>query len=213
MQHFRLNKRLGLSAAVTASLFLAGCVSIGPRGLELSRTEFNSAIQRTDGEQLLLNIVRQRYNDPVMFLEVASVSSSISRTASLNLSGFFPGGGSPESYNGGVGGSYSDSPLVFYSPNTGERFVRQILTPIDLRTISLLLQSGWSIDRLMECCVDRINGVPNSPVHDIEDDSWPEVSAFRRVAALLKKIQDSGQLRFATEFDNPLKALSVASSS
>ena len=55
MQHFRLNKRLVLSAAVTASLFLAGCVSIGPRGLELSRTEFNSAIQRTDGEQLLLH--------------------------------------------------------------------------------------------------------------------------------------------------------------
>ena len=162
MQHFRLNKRLGLSAAVTASLFLAGCVSIGPRGLELSRTEFNSAIQRTDGEQLLLNIVRQRYNDPVMFLEVASVSSSISRTASLNLSGFFPGGGSPESYNGGVGGSYSDSPLVFYSPNTGERFVRQILTPIDLRTISLLLQSGWSIERVLLVAGDSFAGLKNT---------------------------------------------------
>jgi hypothetical protein len=88
MQHVHLNQRLALGVMVAASLFLSGCVSMGPRGLELSRTEFNSAIQRTDGEQLLLNIVRQRYNDPVMFLEVASVSSSISRSASLNLSGF-----------------------------------------------------------------------------------------------------------------------------
>ena len=75
MQHVRLNQHLGLSVMIAASLLLTGCVSIGPRGLELSRTEFNAAIQRTDGEQLLLNIVRQRYNDPVMFLEVASVSS------------------------------------------------------------------------------------------------------------------------------------------
>jgi hypothetical protein len=200
MQHFRLNKRLGLSAAVTASLFLAGCVSIGPRGLELSRTEFNSAIQRTDGEQLLLNIVRQRYNDPVMFLEVASVSSSISRTASLNLSGFFPGGGSPESYNGGVGGSYSDSPLVFYSPNTGERFVRQILTPIDLRTISLLLQSGWSIERVLLVAGDSFAGLKNTTTG---------AGDYQALVDHLRTLQRADQLSFALETYNNVDILAM----
>lgn len=200
MPHVSLKNRLAISALVGTSLLLAGCVSIGPRGLELSRTEFNSAIQRTDGEQLLLNIVRQRYNDPVMFLEVASVSSSISRSASLNLSGFFPGGGSPDSYNGGVGGSYSDSPLVFYSPNTGERFVRQILTPIDLRTISLLLQSGWSIERVLLVAGDSFAGLKNTTAG---------TSDYRALVDHLRTLQRSDQLSFALETYNNIDILAM----
>jgi hypothetical protein len=200
MQHLRLNKQLALGAVATISLVLAGCVSIGPRGLELSRTEFNSAIQRTDGEQLLLNIVRQRYNDPVMFLEVASVSSSISRSASLNLSGFFPGGGSPESYNGGIGGSFSDSPLVFYSPNTGERFVRQILTPIDLRTISLLLQSGWSIERVLLVAGDSFAGLKNTTAG---------AGDYRALVDHLRTLQRADQLSFALETYNNVDILAM----
>lgn len=200
MQHVRLNQRLGLSVMIAAGLLLSGCVSIGPRGLELSRTEFNAAIQRTDGEQLLLNIVRQRYNDPVMFLEVASVSSSLSRSASLNLSGFFPGGGSPESYNGGIGGSYSDSPLVFYSPNTGERFVRQILTPIDLRTISLLLQSGWSIERVLLVAGDSFAGLKNTTTG---------ASEYRTLVDHLRSLQRADQLSFALETYNNVDILAM----
>ena len=60
--------RFALPLAGLATLALSGCTSIGARGLELSRTSFNTAIQQTDAEQLLLNIVRQRYSDPVMFL-------------------------------------------------------------------------------------------------------------------------------------------------
>ena len=200
MQHVLFNQRLGLSVMIAASLLLSGCVSIGPRGLELSRTEFNAAIQRTDGEQLLLNIVRQRYNDPVMFLEVASVSSSLSRSASLNLSGFFPGGGSPESYNGGIGGSYSDSPLVFYSPNTGERFVRQILTPIDLRTISLLLQSGWSIERVLLVAGDSFAGLKNTTTG---------ASDYRTLVDHLRSLQRADQLSFALETYNNIDILAI----
>ncbi len=200
MQHLRLNQQFALGAVATVSLALSGCVSIGPRGLELSRTEFNSAIQRTDGEQLLLNIVRQRYNDPVMFLEVASVSSSISRSASLNLSGFFPGGGSPESYNGGIGGSFSDSPLVFYSPNTGERFVRQILTPIDLRTISLLLQSGWSIERVLLVAGDSFAGLKNTTAG---------AGDYRVLVDHLRTLQRADQLSFALETYNNVDILAM----
>ena len=76
------------SCAIAA--LLAGCASVGPRGIELSRTDFNVAIQRTDAEQLLLNVVRQRYSDPVMFLDISSVSSSMSRSANLSLSGVQP---------------------------------------------------------------------------------------------------------------------------
>lgn len=197
-------KRSAFLPVASISLFslatLAGCASIGPRGIELSRINFNHAIQSTDAEQLLLNIVRQRYNDPVMFLEVASVSSSMSRTANLSLSGLFPTGPGNETYNGGLGGNYSDSPLVFYSPNTGERFVRQILTPIDLRTISLLLQSGWSIERVLLVAGDSFGGFKNAAVGSRE---------FRTVVDHLRTLQRNDQLTFAMEKSEGVDVLAM----
>ena len=162
-------KKSGLAALALVATLVSGCTSIGPVSIDYSRTGFNEAIQRTDAQQLLLNIVRQRYNDPVMFLEITAVSSSMSLSGNLNLSGFFPSGfGARESYTGGLGGSMTESPLVFYAPNTGEKFVRQILTPIDLKTISLLLQSGWSIERVLLVAADSINGLRNNVAGDNE---------------------------------------------
>jgi hypothetical protein len=197
MQNMTRRHRAIALLAVTA--LVTGCTSIGPRGLELSRTEFNAAIQKTDSEQLLLNIVRQRYNDPVMFLEVASISSSMSRSANISLSGFFPKVGA-ESYSTGLGGSYSDSPLIFYSPNTGERFVRQMLTPIDLRTISLLLQSGWSIERVLLLAADSFAGIKNSAASSTE---------YRALVDHLRTLQKADQLSFALESYNSTDILAI----
>lgn len=196
-----MRKALFTLAAV-ATVTMSGCTSIGPSSIDYSRTGFNEAIQRTDGQQLLLNIVRQRYNDPVMFLEVTAVSSSMSRSSNANLSGFFPGGlGAKESYTGGLGGSLTESPLIFYAPNTGEKFVRQILTPIDLRTISLLLQSGWSIERVLLIAADSINGLRNNVAGDNE---------YPVLAKQLRTLQRSNRLSFAIERDaNGLDVLAM----
>jgi hypothetical protein len=186
-------KKSGLAALALVATLVSGCTSIGPVSIDYSRTGFNEAIQRTDAQQLLLNIVRQRYNDPVMFLEITAVSSSMSRSGNLNLSGFFPSGfGARESYTGGLGGSMTESPLVFYAPNTGEKFVRQILTPIDLKTISLLLQSGWSIERVLLVAADSINGLRNNVAGDNE---------YPVLAKHLRSLQRANRLAFAIERD------------
>lgn len=185
---------------VVSTLFVAGCASIGPHGIEMSRTDFNKAIQRTDGEQLLLNIVRQRYNDPVMFLEVASISSSMSRSGNLNLSSFLSSNLTAQSFTSGLSGNASESPLVFYSPNTGERFVRQILTPIDLRTISLLLQSGWSIERVLLVAGDAINGIRNTAAKD---------TPYAALVDNLRTLQRSERLSFALERNDNVDTLAI----
>jgi hypothetical protein len=194
----RLNNRFALPLAGLATLALSGCTSIGARGLELSRTAFNTAIQQTDAEQLLLNIVRQRYSDPVMFLEVASISSSMSRVSNLNLTSMIPGGGRPNTYTGVLGGSFTDTPLVIYSPNTGEKFVRQILTPIDLRTISLLLQAGWSIERVLLVAGESFAGLSNSTT---------AAADYRTLVDHLRTLQRSEQLTFAFEIQNKVDTL------
>ena len=101
------------TTSLVAGLLTTGCYSLGPRGIEASRIEFNRAIQRTDAEQLLLNIVRQRYNDPVMFLEVASISSALARTGNLSLSSLLSSNLTAQTFSSGLGGTGSESPIVF----------------------------------------------------------------------------------------------------
>lgn len=179
--------------AALATTILASCASLGPSSITWNRTDFNKAIQQTDAQQLLLNIVRQRFNDPVMFLDVASVSSSMSRSTSLNLSAFVPTGPSFNSYTGGLGGAFSESPLIFYTPNTGEKFVRQILTPLDLRTLSLMLESGWSIERILLVSTDAINDIRNSTVGAGPRGENP-YTTFRQLLSALRDLQRDGRL-------------------
>jgi hypothetical protein len=143
-----------------AAMTLSACAPLGPRTISVSRPLYNEAVQQTEAQQLLLNIVRQRYNDPVLFLDVTSISSGTNRSVNASLlTKILPSG--RDELSEGVGASFSESPVIFYTPNTGEKFVRQMLAPLDLRTITLLLQSGWSIERVMLVTGDSINGLRN----------------------------------------------------
>ena len=54
-------------------LAVAGCKSIGPGTVKRDRMHYSSAVADSWKEQLLLNIVKTRYDDAPAFLEVASV--------------------------------------------------------------------------------------------------------------------------------------------
>ena len=142
----RLNTAKNL-VLVLAATILGACAQMGPEVLKSGRAQYNVAVQQTEAEQLLLNIVRNRYNDPILFLDITSITSGFSRSVNAGLLGSFTSGSNTGVAN--LGGDIRENPNIFYVPNTGEKFVRQMLTPIDLRTIALLLQAGWSIERLM----------------------------------------------------------------
>jgi len=65
---------ISISALLVAAI--AGCSAVGPASVRMGRGNYNTAIQQTNAEQLLLNLVRLRYRDVPYFLEVASVSTS-----------------------------------------------------------------------------------------------------------------------------------------
>ena len=54
----------------------AGCHIPGPTSIKTGRDNYNVAIQQTNNEQLLLNLVRLRYRDTPLFLEVSSVTTN-----------------------------------------------------------------------------------------------------------------------------------------
>ena len=58
-----------------AASFLTGCTNIGPKTVRRDRFNYNTAITNSWKEQTLLNVVRLRYADMPLFVDVASVVS------------------------------------------------------------------------------------------------------------------------------------------
>ena len=70
-----MNKTLLL---VTISILVVACTNIGPKTIPRDRFDYNEAISASWKEQTLLNIVKTRYADMPLFVEVASVVSGYS---------------------------------------------------------------------------------------------------------------------------------------
>lgn len=213
-----LRRRLGRTLVVL--LVASGCRSVGPLTIPADRFNYNQTGAESTKEQLLLNIVRLRYGEPIYFLEINSMLSQYQLDATghasyswNSLDTFGPSlravyglNGDRPSWERGVSGTlgYSDRPTITYSPVQGEQFAQQVMAPIPPATIVYLAHSGWSIDRLLGCCVQKINEVRNDPIHDIrEDDAAP--SSFIRLEQLLQKLQDHGMLNFAIESEGDVQ--------
>jgi hypothetical protein len=151
-------------AAGLLALVLGGCTTgLGPRAVRSERPSYNQQIVRSGDEQMLLNLVRLRYNDTPLFLELGSVVASYGYEAGFNAGGTIspnPGGSSA---NLGTALGYSEHPTVTYSPLTGDQFAERLLSPIPLDSIMLFAQSGWNVERLLLVTALRVNDLFNSP--------------------------------------------------
>lgn len=204
-RHANLARALALGAA----LLLGACATrLGPRTIPAARFDYNERIARSQNDQLLLNLVRLRYRDTPVFLDVGTVIAQYTLDA---RAGVLPklnveGGGGTE-FGVDLGGRYGEQPTITYEPITGAEFTQRLLTPISPQTLILLSQSGWSIERLLMCCVDSINGIANAPVASGPTPSRiPNNSRFREVARLLRELQLSGMLHFLAEPDQEVGA-------
>lgn len=183
-------------------LTFSGCVSnVGPKTVTPARFNYNQALSTSWNEQILLNLVRLRYRDTPVFLEVGTVLAQYSVTGSGNAAIAITDGGVDDDVYG-IGGSVevSESPTITYTPLQGDEFVRQLLTPISPATVLLLSQAGWSIERLMLCCVNRLNDLPNAPsAAGPTPDYTPRYAEFHHLARLLRELQVAGYFTFRVE--------------
>jgi len=142
---------------------LCGCSSIGPGSLTRDRFDYVAAISDSWKRQMLLNMVKVRYAEAPVFLDVAQVVNSYSLESEIELFGqgaSSTGGGSFRTITGT--GRYSDSPTISYTPLSGEKFAKSIMGPVPLTMIFVLVQGGYPVDLVMRLCVKRIGGLENS---------------------------------------------------
>ena len=150
-----------LPLLVLLAVVLAACTNIGPTTIPRDRFDYNAAISDSWKEQTLLNIVKLRYADMPVFVEVASVVGGYTLESEVGA-GLGQGevGGQTESLGAVTGTTrYTDRPTITYAPITGQGFNVSFLTPIPPEVILFLVQSGWRADIIFELAVDSINGL------------------------------------------------------
>ena len=187
-------------AALCLAIVATGCNAVGPKALQSGRINYNEAIAQTWNEQLLRNLVRLQYRDTLVFLEVSSVSTQYSASYSVGVAGSFIGAGANDELGLDAGVGFSERPTVIYTPLQGEKFVTQMLSPIPLDALILLSQSGWSIERVLRICAQRMNELDNaSSASGPTPERAPTFEEFHRAARLMRELQISGGLRALLE--------------
>jgi hypothetical protein len=79
--------RKSLSIIALAMIVLSGCASIGPGTVARDRFDYISAISDSWKSQMLLNLVKLRYGDAPVFLDIASVINQYGIEGSFGFTG------------------------------------------------------------------------------------------------------------------------------
>src|SRR5437764_4809385 len=137
-----------------------GC--IGPKALRYTRMRYNEVVRDTNDEQLLINIVRLRYADSPIFIDLPNITSQFEVAGRGNYLGGY-GNQTPRRASLGYGElSFRDSPTLSYHPREGREIAKALLTPLSA-DLFIVVNAGADIEQLLLLTVSDINDIPNAP--------------------------------------------------
>ncbi len=189
--------RVSLTCRLLFSLLLlfifSGCATIGPATVERDRFDYSTSIAESWKQMMLLNIVKLRYGDTPIFLEVGSIvnqytfETQLEASADLSSGDFFGNG-----MTLGGKGKFADRPTITYTPMMGKKFAKSLLTPIPPHVLFSLIQSGWNAEFILRVCLSAVNDLYNSSGRQMMNRSADK--EFLEVLDTLAYIQQSGGL-------------------
>lgn len=191
----RLRLKLKITLLVGIAVSLLGCSSIGPKSIPRDRSSYMNSVAKSWKNQTLLNIVKLRYADTPVFLEVAQIVSGYTLESKLAAEAEFSD--IQDSLLLGAEGKFVDRPTITYSPLTGSNFVRKLLAPIPPSAVLSLIQSGWPADLVLRTTVQAVNGRRNQS--GLEPRKSPADADFHHLINLLREIQQSGAFGMRVE--------------
>ena len=197
------------SLVVLATAVLTGCASVGPGTVAVDRFDYSAAIADSWKQQSLLNIVKLRYVDVPVFVDVSSIVAGYSLQTGVTVNGVVSSERAVQGNYGSLGGQaiYTDRPTITYVPLTGEKFLRGLITPIDPRNIFFMLQSGYAADFILGLCVESLNGVRNrTALTGMVREADPD---FVRALQLLRELQADGGFGMRVEEDKDKRSTAV----
>jgi hypothetical protein len=197
------NQRVQVGLLLNVVIGLIGCSSFGPPSVDRDRFEYINAIASSWKQQTLLNIVKLRYADTPVFLDVGQIISGYQLQGTVAIGGSV----SSTSYYGdilsmGSTGSFTDKPTITYTPLTGAHFIQVMITPIPPPALLMRVEEGWPIDILLQMGAQAINGLSNRKSGVQGHAADPD---FLRLLSALRRLQVSGVLDFRVDVSKETK--------
>ena len=186
-------------AVCVVTLVLCGCAAVGPQAITAGRGTYTEVINKTEDEQILGVLVRERYDETSGLISVASITANLRFSAQATTdigigdSGNYAGNLVPLS--AGVG--YEESPTISYVPLSGEDFTRRMLTPVSTREWILLEQNAKHPGQVLAIAAKRVNGLRNSL-----PEEGSASAAFTEFVGLYDQLQRAGVLDIVQGADN-----------
>jgi len=180
------------------ALGMAGCASMGPGTVTRDRFDYSGTVAESWKSQMLVNLVKIRYGDTPVFLDVGQIVSGYTMQGTFSAlgtvystSGVVPGVPN-SSVTLGAQGLYTDRPTITYTPLAGERFARSFMTPIPPSALLSLIQAGYPIDAMLRLAVHAVNGIRNRYGGDLR--AQPADPEFYPLLERLRRTQLSGAI-------------------
>jgi hypothetical protein len=176
----------------------SGC--LGPKAIRYTRLRFNEVVRDTNDEQLLLNIVRLRYADSPIFIDLPNITSQFEMAGRGNYLGGYGNQFKGRSSLGFGELSLRDTPTLSYHPREGREIAKSLLTPLS-GDLFIVVNAGADVEQLLLITVNDINDVPNAPKSTYLTPKVPEDNAqFVRGIRLLSSLRerDGTELGFST---------------
>jgi len=192
-----------------ALTIITGCQGLGPATVARDRFDYSSSISESWKRQTLLNIVKMRYLDPPIFVDVGQIVAGYSFETGVTAGGQISSERAIQGNSLLLGGSarFTDRPTITYTPLTGNKFLKGLMTPLSPESVFFTIQSGWPADAVLFIAVAAINGLKN------QETSFGGVTPpdpdFLRALSLLRKIQLSGAVAMRVVQDTQKRETSV----
>jgi hypothetical protein len=157
---------------------------------------YNEVVRDTNDQQLLMNIVRLRYADSPVFIDLPSITSQFE----LAAGGSDPGPAGSQT-NFGIGGAWGrDTPTLSYHPREGREIAKAMLTPLSA-DLFIVVNAGANLEQLLLLTINDMNDVPNAPrattiTPRVPDDNAEFLRGIRILAALRER--EATELAFGT---------------
>ncbi|MCP4007995.1 MAG: hypothetical protein GY726_00620 [Proteobacteria bacterium] len=171
----KLNKHFQVTGVLLASILmfsLGACTTtLGPQKIKADRFDYAKAVGDSWRTQTLLNIVKMRYYEWPLFMDVSQVITQYTQehvgSVGADLRRPFGGTGGNSTFDiakASYIGKYNERPTVIYTPVNGQRYAQTMLTPINPAIILGMVDAGWPADQVLRLVVSSINGFNNSHV-------------------------------------------------
>jgi hypothetical protein len=185
--------------AILVCLCLAAPGCVGQHAIRHTRLKYNDAVRTTTDEQILINIVRLRYADSPVFLDLPSITSQFELSGRGNFLGGY-GNQFPSQSELGFGELFMrDSPTLSYQPRTGKDFGRTLATPLTVELLRLVVGTT-NPEPFFLMSVDEMNDIPNaSEAVAIVPDHPEDNREFRELMKVITAMRLRGAVELAVD--------------